>query len=88
MKTPLIDRSDEILSGTPVFHATRVPVRTLIDYLTGGETLDEFLDDFPTVSRELALQFLERAEQQARNAQSLDGASSQAAGDHSSGTGD
>jgi len=65
LETPLIDRSDEILGGTPVFHGTRVPVRTLIDYLTGGETLDEFLEDFPTVRRELALRFLERAEQQA-----------------------
>jgi uncharacterized protein (DUF433 family) len=62
MDTPLIDKSSEILSGTPVFHGTRVPVRTLIDYLTGGETLDEFLDDFPTVSREQALEFLQRAE--------------------------
>jgi len=63
MDKVLIDKSDEILSGTPVFHATRVPVRTLVDYLSGGETLDEFLDDFPTVSREQALAFLETAEQ-------------------------
>lgn len=59
----LIDISDEIMSGTPVFHGTRVPIRTLIDYLAGGDTLDDFLDDFPTVSREQALRFLETAEQ-------------------------
>ena len=63
MKHSLIDKSDDILSGTPVFHGTRVPVRTLIDYLTTGETIDAFLDDFPTVSREQALKFLEVAGQ-------------------------
>ena len=63
MESPLIDKSDEILSGTPVFHGTRVPVRTLIDYLSGGDTLDDFVEDFPTVSRQQALQFLETAEQ-------------------------
>ena len=44
----------EILSGTPVFVGTRVPFQTLIDYLSSGEPLAEFLDDFPTVSREQA----------------------------------
>ncbi len=53
----------EILSGTPVFVGTRVPVRTLLDYLEGGDTLDDFLDDFPGVSREQAVQFLEQAAQ-------------------------
>jgi uncharacterized protein (DUF433 family) len=48
----LITRSDEILGGTPVFRGTRVPVQTLIDYLEGGDTLEEFLDDFPTLTRE------------------------------------
>ena len=47
----LIHRSSDILGGIPVFAGTRVPVRTLIDYLEAGERLDEFLDDFPTVSR-------------------------------------
>ena len=56
-----ISRSAEILSGTPVFVGTRVPVQTLFDYLEGGDSLDEFLDDFPTVSRELALAVLEAA---------------------------
>ena len=49
----------EILGGTPVFIGTRVPVQTLLDYLEGGDTLDEFLDGFPGVSREQAISFLE-----------------------------
>lgn len=59
-KTSLIQRSDEILGGTPVFAGTRVPVQTLFDYLEEGDNLDEFLDDFPAVSREHAVQVLER----------------------------
>jgi uncharacterized protein (DUF433 family) len=51
----------EIVSGTPVFVGTRVPVRALLDYLEGGETIEEFLDDFPSVSREQAIGFLEEA---------------------------
>jgi uncharacterized protein (DUF433 family) len=51
----------EILSGTPVFVGTRVPVRGLLDYLEAGDSLDEFLEDFPGVSREQAVQFLEEA---------------------------
>jgi len=50
-----------ILGGTPVFARTRVPVRTLIDYLEAGEPLAEFLEDFPSVSRELAIGVLEHA---------------------------
>ena len=49
----------EIMSGTPVFAGTRVPVDTLINYILDGVTLDEFLDNFPTVTREHALQVLE-----------------------------
>jgi len=49
----------EIMSGTPVFRGTRVPVAALLDNLTDGLTLDEFLDDFPTVAREQAVQILE-----------------------------
>lgn len=59
-ETPLIQRSDNILGGTPVFAGTRVPVKTLFDYLEEGETLDEFLDDFPAVSKELAIKVLEK----------------------------
>ena len=54
-------RDSEIMHGTPVFHGTRVPVQTLFDYLEGGETLEDFLEGFPTVSREVAIQALEEA---------------------------
>jgi uncharacterized protein (DUF433 family) len=50
-----------ILGGTAVFSGTRVPFEALMDYLEGGQTLDEFLDDFPTVSREAAISALELA---------------------------
>ena len=56
----LINRSENILGGTPVFADTRVPVQTLFDYLEEGDSLDEFLDDFPAVSREHAIKVLER----------------------------
>jgi len=58
--TDLINRSDDILGGTPVFAGTRVPVQTLFDYLEEGDSLDEFLDDFPAVSREHAINVLEK----------------------------
>ena len=51
MKKKLITRSRNILGGTPVFAGTRVPVRALFDYLEAGRTLDEFLDDFPSVKK-------------------------------------
>ena len=56
-----ISRDPEIMHGTPVFRGTRVPVQTLFEYLEGGETLEDFLEGFPTVSRELAIQALEEA---------------------------
>ena len=59
--TPLITRSPDRLSGAAVFAGTRVPVQALIDYLEGGHPLDEFLDDFPSVSREQAIAALELA---------------------------
>ncbi len=58
---PVIHTDPEILGGTPVFVGTRVPFQALLDYLEGGHTLDEFLDDFPTVSRALAVTALEQA---------------------------
>jgi uncharacterized protein (DUF433 family) len=58
--TNLINRSDDILGGTPVFAGTRVPVQTLFDYLEEGDSLDEFLDDFPAVSRDHAIKVLEK----------------------------
>jgi uncharacterized protein (DUF433 family) len=57
----VIVRDPEIMHGTPVFRGTRVPAQTLFDYIEGGETLEDFLEGFPTVSRDLALQALEEA---------------------------
>jgi len=59
----VVHSDPEILGGTPVFVGTRVPLRNLIDYLEGGHSLDEFLDDFPSVSREQAIAALEAAHQ-------------------------
>ena len=56
----LVRRSKDILGGTPVFSGTRVPVQTLLTYIEEGDTLDEFLDDFPAVSREHAVKVLKR----------------------------
>ncbi len=61
MTSPLITVDPEIHSGTPVFRGTRVPVKTLFDHLEAGDSLDVFLDDFPSVSRELAVAVLEQA---------------------------
>ena len=51
----------EVLGGTPVFRGTRVPFQALLDYIEGGQNLQEFLDDFPTVSRDAAIHALEHA---------------------------
>jgi len=61
MKNKLILSSPDIMSGTPVFAGTRLPAGTLIDYLAAGESLDEFLYDFPTVSRDRAIAVLNLA---------------------------
>lgn len=62
MKPASVVHSDpEILGGTPVFVGTRVPVQALIDYIEGGHTLEKFLDDFPSVPRQLAIAALEQA---------------------------
>ena len=58
-----ITKDSEVMHGVPVFRGTRVPVQTLFDYLEGGETLESFLQGFPTVSREMALKALEEAKQ-------------------------
>ena len=63
LPTPLISASPERLSGEPVFTGTRVPVRAMIDYLEGGHPLDQFLTDFPDVTREHAVAVLELARQ-------------------------
>jgi len=59
--TSAIVRDPEIMSGTPCFRGTRVPLQNLFDYIEGGDSLDEFLEGFPTVSRSLAIQALEEA---------------------------
>ena len=62
MKQVSVVHSDpDILGGTPVFVGTRVPVQALIDYIEGGHSLKQFLDDFPSVTRELAIAALEQA---------------------------
>ena len=62
---PLILVSPDYLSGAPVFNGTRVPIQALFDYIEGGDPLDEFLDDFPDVSREHAIAVLELARRSA-----------------------
>ena len=64
MKESVVSSSKEIMGGTPVFTGTRVPIQTLIDYLTAGDTIGEFLDGFPSVRREQVVEFLQQAEQE------------------------
>ena len=59
----LIISSPDILGGTPVFIGTRVPVKNLTDYIEAGDTLDEFLEDFPSVSRQQTVEFIEQAKE-------------------------
>jgi len=61
MDKPIISCSADVMGGTPVFAGTRVPVQTLLDYLESGETINDFLDGFPTVSRDQVVAFLEEA---------------------------
>jgi uncharacterized protein (DUF433 family) len=61
MEQPIVTSSPDVLSGVPVFAGTRVPVQSLIDYLEGGETIDDFLEGFPTVKRAQVVDFLEKA---------------------------
>ena len=61
MADKLIDRNPDVLGGTPVFSGTRVPVRILMEHLEAGDRLDEFLEDYPTVTRDQAVAVLERA---------------------------
>ena len=60
---PVVHSDPEILGGTPVFVGTRVPFQALLDYLEGGDSLDEFLTDFPSVTREQAVAALEQAKE-------------------------
>ena len=59
----VVTSSREVMSGTPVFAGTRVPVQTLIDYLEGGDSIDDFLEGFPTVSKEQVIAFLEEVKE-------------------------
>ena len=61
MRKKIISSKPDVMGGTPVFAGTRVPVQTLIDYIEGGESLDDFLKGFPTVKREQVMAFLEEA---------------------------
>lgn len=61
--SPIIHSDPDILGGTPVFFGTRVPMKTLLDYFEAGDSLDEFLDHFPSVSRAQAIAALELAKQ-------------------------
>jgi len=62
-KPELLSQDPEILGGATVFTGTRVPVQNFIDYLASGQTLDEFLEDFPAVSREQAMKVLRLAQE-------------------------
>jgi uncharacterized protein (DUF433 family) len=61
MKEPIVSRSADVMGGTVVFHGTRVPVQTLLDYLEAGESIDDFLEGFPSVTRAQVIAFLEEA---------------------------
>jgi uncharacterized protein (DUF433 family) len=60
MTQPAISRDPDVMGGTPVFRGTRVPAQTLIEYLEAGETIDDFLESFPSVTREQVIAFLAR----------------------------
>ena len=62
MQTAFVDSQPDIMGGTPVFSGSRVPVHTLVEYLQAGDTIDDFLEGFPTVERCQVLAFLEAAE--------------------------
>jgi uncharacterized protein (DUF433 family) len=61
MKSPVVTSSKEVMGGTPVFAGTRVPIQTLIDFLKAGDSIDDFLEGFPTVSREHVFELLEES---------------------------
>jgi uncharacterized protein (DUF433 family) len=62
MDQPIVSRSPDVMGGTVVFHGTRVPVQTLLDYLEAGESIDDFLEGFPSVRREHVIAFLDLEE--------------------------
>ena len=61
MDTNIVSSLADVMGGTPVFGGTRVPIQTFLDYIEAGETMDEFLEGFPTVTRKQVIAFLEEA---------------------------
>ena len=61
MTQPVVSRNPDVMGGAPVFCGTRVPIQTLLDYLEAGESIDEFLEGFPSVTRDQVIAFLEQA---------------------------
>jgi uncharacterized protein (DUF433 family) len=70
MKQGLASRNPDVMGGTVVFHGTRVPVQTLLDYLEAGESIDDFLEGFPSVTRAQVIAFLEEARDRVTEASS------------------
>jgi uncharacterized protein (DUF433 family) len=66
MKQPVVSCDPEVMGGTPVFPGTRVPLQTLLDYIEAGETIDDFLEGFPSVTRSQIIAFLEAGEPRCR----------------------
>lgn len=64
MKSKIISSSPEVMGGTPVFAGTRVPIQTFLDYIEGGESIDSFLEGFPTVTKEQVFAFLREVKDQ------------------------
>ena len=64
MKNSMVEISKEVMGGTPVFAGTRVPIETLIDFLAAGDTIDDFIEGFPTVGRDQVIEYLHQAEAQ------------------------
>ena len=64
MKDSVVSISKDVMGGTPVFSGTRVPIQTLFDFLTAGDSIDDFLEGFPTVRRDQVVEFLKQAEAQ------------------------
>jgi uncharacterized protein (DUF433 family) len=65
MSSAIVSRQPDVMGGTPVFSGTRVPVQTLFDYLEAGDTIDDFLEGFPSVTRMQVVAFLEQAKAKA-----------------------
>jgi uncharacterized protein (DUF433 family) len=63
VKKKVVSIDPEVMGGTPCFTGTRVPVQTLLDYVEGGDSIDEFLEDFPSVTRQQVIAFLEAAKE-------------------------